>query len=377
MSTPELKTTAFDAAQRELTGEWTDWEGWAWAADFGDAVAEHRATREASNLWDESALRKWDIRGKDALALADAAFTNDMAALEVGQVRYGALCDESGKMVMDGTIFKLADDHCFSVTSYDSDGDWMRKVASDRGLDVAIEDITAATPHLQVQGPKSREILAAITEGTDLEGLRYFRFVPEGAKVGGVPCLISRTGYSGELGYELYCKPDDATALWNAVLEAGRPQGMRPIGLSAIETLRIESGLLFPDIDYFPGQTDPFEVRLDNVVKLDKPGDFVGKEALARIAAEGTPRLLTTLRIDGDQLPEYGAPVTLDGREVGIVRSPCQSPTFDMQVIAMAAIDRDLNVEGQQLSVALGEGTVDATVGAFPLHDPEKQRPRS
>ncbi len=377
MSTPELKTTAFDAAQRELTDQWTDWEGWAWAADFGDAVAEHRATREASNVWDESPLRKWDIRGKDALALADAAFTNDMAALEVGQVRYGALCDESGKMVMDGTIFKLADDHVFSVTSYDSDLDWLRKVASDRGLDVAIEDITAATPHLQVQGPKSREILAAITEGTDLEQLRYFRFVPEGATVGGVPCIVSRTGYSGELGYELYCSPDDATTLWNVVLETGKPHGLRPIGLSAIETLRIESGLLFPDIDYFPGKTDPFEVRLDKVVKLDKPGDFVGKEALARIAAEGTPRLLTTLRVEGDQVPDYGAVVTLDGRDVGIVRSPCQSPTFDMHVIAMTAIDRDLDVEGQQLDVALGDGTAKATVRQFPLHDPEKKRPRS
>jgi aminomethyltransferase len=376
MSTTELKKTAFDAAQRELTSEWTDWEGWAWAADFGDAIAEHRATREASNLWDESALRKWDIRGADALALADAAFTNDMAALEVGQVRYGALCDEAGMMLMDGTIFKLADDHCFSITSYDSDLAWLRKVAADRGLDVAIEDATAEMPHLQVQGPKSREILAPITDGTDLNQLRYFRFV-EGVTVGGIPCMVSRTGYSGELGYELYCSPGDATALWNAVLDAGKPQGMRPIGLSAIETLRIESGLLFPDIDYFPYKTDPFEVRLDNVVKLDKPGDFIGKEALRRIAAEGTARLLTTLRIEGDEVPEYGAPVTLDGRDVGIVRSPCQSPTFDMQVIAMAAVDRELTREGQELDVALGDGTVKATVGPFPLYDTQKTRPRS
>jgi aminomethyltransferase len=377
MSTPELKTTAFDAAQRALTDSWTDWEGWAWAADFGDAIAEHRATREATNVWDESPLRKWDIRGADAIPLADAAFSNDMAALEVGQVRYGALCDDAGMMVMDGTIFKLADDHCLSVTSYDSDLDWLRGVANDRGLDVTIEDVTAATPHLQVQGPKSREILAAITEGTDLTQLRYFRFVPDGVTVGGIPCMVSRTGYSGELGYELYCSVDDATALWNAVLAAAEPHGGRPIGLSAIETLRIESGLLFPDIDYFPHKTDPFEVRLDKVVKLDKPGDFVGKEALRRIAAEGTPRLLTTLRIEGDEVPEYGAAVTLDGRDVGIVRSPCQSPTFDMQVIAMAAIDRALDVEGQALDVALGDGTVKATVATFPLYDTQKTRPRS
>jgi aminomethyltransferase len=377
VATTELHRTAFDEVQREAGANWTDWEGWAWAADFGDPIAEHQATRTACNVWDESALRKWDIKGPDALALADALFTNDMAALEVGQVRYGAICDEQGKMIMDGTIFKLADDHCFSVTSYDSDLDHFRKVAADRGLEVEVKDVTAQMPHLQVQGPLAREVLGPITEGADVATLRYFRFVPDGVTVGGVPVMLSRTGYSGELGFELYCSPDDAPALWHAVLRAGEPHGARPIGLSAIETLRIESGLLFPDIDYFPHQTDPFEVRLDNVVKLDKPGEFLGRDALRKIAEEGTPRLLTTLRIEGDAVPEYGAAVTLDGRDVGIVRSPCQSPTFDMQVIAMATVDRELNEPGRRVEVALGDGTVGATVDAFPLYDTGKARPRS
>jgi aminomethyltransferase len=376
MSTTELHRTAFYDVQDQLGAEWTDWEGWAWVDHFGDPVAEHSATRNASNLWDESPLRKWDMRGPDALALADAAYTNDMASLEVGQVRYAPLCDEQGMMLMDGTVFKLADDHCFSITSYDSDLDWLKQVAADRNLEVEIKDVTADMPHLQVQGPKSREILAAITEGTDLTQLRYFRFVRDEVKVGGVPCMVSRTGYSGELGYELYCKPEHAGDLWNAVLDAGRPQGMLPIGLSAIETLRIESGLLFPDVDYFPHKTDPFEVRLDNVVKLEKPGDYVGKEALGRIAAEGTARLLITLRIEGDEVPEYGAQVTLGGREVGIVRSPCTSPTFG-EVIAMAAIDREQGGEGQELDVALGDGTVKATAAPFPIYDTEKRKPRS
>ena len=375
MSTTPLKRTAFYDVQDQLGPEWTDWEGWAWTDHFGDPTAEHIATRTTSNLWDESPLRKWDMKGADALSLADVLFTNDMAGLEVGQVRYGAICDEDGMMIMDGTVFKLADDHCFSITSYDSDLDWYRRVASDRGMDVEIEDVTAQMPHLQVQGPKSREILAPITEGADLAQLRYFRFV-EDAKVGGVPCLVSRTGYSGELGYELYPKDEDAEDLWAAVLDAGRPQGMLPIGLSAIETIRIESGLLFPDIDYFPHKTDPYEVRLDRMVKLEGRGDFIGKEALGKIAAEGTARLLTTLRIDADETPEYGAAVTQDGREVGIVRSPAKSPTFDEQ-IAMAAIDRALAGEGTTVDVALGAGTVSATVAAFPLYDTEKSRPRS
>jgi len=377
VATTELHTTAFDQVQRDAGASWTDWEGWAWAADFGDAVAEHNATRNACNLWDESPLRKWDMKGPDALKLADALFTNDMSALEVGQVRYGAICDDDGRMIMDGTIFKYADDHCFSITSYDSDLDHFRQVAADRGFDVEVTDMTAAMPHLQVQGPLAREVLGPITEGADVAELRYFRFIPEGMTVGGVPVMLSRTGYSGELGFEIYCKPDDAAELWNAILKSGGAHGLRPIGLSALETLRIESGLLFPDVDYFPHQTDPYEVRLDNVVKPDKPGDFVGKEALKRIAAEGTPRLLTTLRIDGDDVPEYGAAVTLDGNDVGIVRSPCQSPSFDMQVIAMAAIDRGLNEPGQRVDVALGDGTVGATVAEFPLYDTKKTRPRS
>jgi aminomethyltransferase len=377
VSTDELKRSAFYDAQIEAGATDADWEGWWWAGDFGDAVAEHVATRTACNMWDESPLRKWDLRGPGALALADAAFTNNMASLEVGQVRYGALCDKQGQMVMDGTVFNLGDDHCLSITSYDSDLEWLRKIASDRGLEVEITDRTAEMPHLQVQGPLAREVLGPITEGADISSLRYFRFIHEGVRVGGVPVWLSRTGYSGELGFELYCAVEDAGRLWNAVLEAGRPHGLRPIGLSAIETLRIESGLLFPDIDYFPHKTDPFEVRLDNVIKLDKPGDFSGRDALRTIAEEGTPRLLTTLRIEGDEVPEYGAAVTRDGNDVGIVRSPCQSPTFDMDVIATASIDRALVSDGERVEVALGEGTVPATVAAIPLYDTEKRRPRS
>jgi glycine cleavage system T protein (aminomethyltransferase) len=377
VSTTDLHRTAFYGVQEQAGATWTDWEGWAWAADFGDAVAEHQATRTACNLWDESPLRKWDIRGPGALSLADAVFTNDMASLEVGQVRYGPICDEKGMMVMDGTVFNLGDDHCLSITSYDSDLEWFRKVASERGLEVEVEDRTAQLPHLQVQGPRARDILGPITEGADIGALRYFRFVTEGVRVGGVPCWLSRTGYSGELGFELYCTPENAEELWHAVLDAGRAYGMRPIGLSAIETIRVESGLLFPDIDYFPHQTDPFEVRLDKMVKLDKPGDFVGRTALRAIAQRGTARLLTTLRVEGDEVPEYGAAVTLEGREVGIVRSPCKSPTFDMQVIGMAALDRDLVKDGQRVEVAVGEGTTAATVAPFPLYDTEKRRPRS
>ena len=181
-------------------------------------------------------------------------------------------------------------------------------------------------PHLQVQGPLAREVLRPITEGADIDTLRYFRFLTDGVTVGGVPVLAvaDRLFRRARLRALL-----QARRRHRAVERGGRAPasrtGCKPIGLSAIETMRIESGLLFPDIDYFPHQTDPFEVRLDNVIKLDTGSDFVGREALERIASQGTARLLTTLRIDGDEVPEYGAAVTVDGAEAGIVRSPARA----------------------------------------------------
>ncbi len=148
-------------------------------------------------------------------------------------------------MVMDGTVSNLGDGHCLSMTNDDSDLEWLRKIASDRSLDVEITERTAEMPHLQVQGPLAREVLGPITEGADVGALRYCRFLHEGVRVAGISVWLSRTGYSGELGFELYCAPEDARRC-GTPCSSGPPHGLRPIGLSAIETLRIESGFFFP-----------------------------------------------------------------------------------------------------------------------------------
>jgi aminomethyltransferase len=272
MSTESIGT-AFDSVQRGLGCEFMDWEGWRWPNHFGDPVAEHRAVRENAGVWDESPLRKWDFRGPDALRAADRIFTNDMAGLEIGQVRYAPFCDEDGKMVGDGTVFKFDDEHAWVITALDSDLEHFKQVAGD--LDVEIEPITPALPHVQLQGPRSRDLLASLCDA-DVSALRYFRFFPEQVRVGGVPVWVSRTGYSGELGYEIFCRPEDAAELWGALTSTGAV----PYGLAAVETLRIESGLIFIGYDYFQHETDPFDVSLDKVVRLDT-GDFHGKGALA------------------------------------------------------------------------------------------------
>ena len=366
MSTDIVKT-AFDRVQRELGCEFMDWEGWYWPNHFGDPVAEHRAIREDVGVWDASPLRKWDLRGGDALRAADRVFANDMLGLAVGQVRYGPFCDEQGKMVGDGTVFRHGDDHAWAVTALDSDLDHIRAVTE--GLDVTIEPITEQLPHVQLQGPRSRELLAGLT-GADVAGLPYFRFWPEQVDVGGAPCWVSRTGYSGELGYEIFCAPDHADDLWAALTGAGA----RPYGLAAVETIRIESGLIFIGYDYFQHETNPLDVNLDKVIRLDT-GDFHGKEALVE-TAKAPPRRFVTLSVEGGEAPEYGAAVTVDGAPAGTVTSPCESPTLG-RLIGLAVLESRFAEPGGSVDVALGDGTVSATVESLPIYDPEKRRPRT
>jgi glycine cleavage system T protein (aminomethyltransferase) len=359
--------TAFDAPQRELGCEFMDWEGWLWPNHFGDPVAEHRAVREGAGVWDESPLRKWDFRGRDALRAADRIFTNDMLGLERGQIRYAPFCDAEGKMVGDGTVFKFDDEHAWVITALDSDLEHFQDVVA--GLDVAIEPITTKLPHLQLQGPRSREVLAGLCDA-DVNGLRYFRFFPDQVQVGGVPAWVSRTGYSGEVGYEIFCAPGDAAALWAALTGAGAV----PYGLAAVETLRIESGLIFIGYDYFQHETNPYDMSLDKVIRLDS-GDFNGKQALAATATS-PPRRLVTLAVEGDAAPEYGAAVTSGGDPAGALTSPCESPTLG-RVIGLAMLDTRFASPGGSVDVALGEGTVPATVESLPIYDSEKRRPRA
>ena len=362
----EIVRTAFDRVQRELGGELVDWEGWYWPNHFGDPIAEHHAIRTDVGVWDASPLRKWDFQGPDAMRAADLIFTNDMLALEVGQVRYAPFCDESGKMVGDGTVFKLSDDHCWVITALDSDLGHFNGVVG--GMSVEIEPVTERVPQLGINGPRSRELLASICDA-DVQGLRYFRFWSEPVNVGGVPCWVSRTGYSGELGYELFCSPDGGEQLWAAVVGAGA----RPYGLAAVETIRIESGLIFIGYDYFQHETSPYDMGLDKMIALDG-GDFCGKAALAGEAAS-PPNRFVTLVVDGD-VPEYGAAVTKDGERAGTLTSPCESPTLG-KVIGLAVLPTRFAREGETVEVAVGDGTAPATVAPLPLYDTAKSRPRA
>ena len=223
-------------------------------------------------------------------------------------------------------------------------------------------------PHLGVIGPRSREVVQKLTD-EDLGSLKYFRFIPRPVQVAGVDVHLSRTGYGGELGYELFLRdPADAETLWNAVVGAG----VTPIGTEAIEVARVEAGLIVTDYDYEPHERTPFDFNLDRMVRLDQGLGFAGEDALRAVAAD-PPNRFVTLRYEADALPEYGAAVTKDGEEVGVLTSPTDSPRFGK--IGLAVIESAQASVGNTLGVAVGGGIVSATVDVLPIYDTEKRAP--
>ena len=341
--------------------------GWFWSDNFGNVDAEFEAIRNTASMWDVFALQKWEVTGPDAGRAAQRIFTNNLTTLVPGQVRYGAMVDESGLMLDDGTVFKLADDHWWVFTNSPDYDESLAAVAGD--LNYSIVNRTHQMPVLSIQGPKSREILQGLTD-TDLSGIRYFRFLLDPITVAGFPVQVLRTGFSGELGFELIPKREDTERLWLALVAAG----VTPVGTDAVQIARIESGLIIMETDYFIGKTSPYDVSLDKMIALDADVDFVGKEALRKTAAN-PPNRLKTLRIDGDVVPADGAAVLKNGEHVGTVTSPAASPTFG--VIGLAVLETDFSRDGETLEVALPDGATTASVTVLSIHDPDKRKARS
>ena len=364
----EARKTPFYDVTAELGAEFTEYEGYLWPDTFGDVAAEYRAQREDVGLFDASPINKWDFRGPDATIAAQRVHTNDIVGEAIGQVRYGAFCDADGLMVDDGTVFKLADDHLWVMTNKDTRSEHFAHATS--GLDVEIEFITPQLPHLFLQGPRSREALVEITD-IDLSSLGYFRFLPEQVRVAGVPVWLSRTGVSGELGYELFCRPDDAPELFLAVLKATRAT---LYGLRSIDTVRIEAGVIVTETDYPEHAYTPYDVSFDRLVNLDH--DFLGRDALAALADQPRRKRLTTLCLNTETLPEPGAPLTRSGEPAGTLTSPTVSPLAGS--VALAIVEAAAAAPGTRLEVPVGNQMALATVSdRHPVYDPEKKRPRA
>jgi glycine cleavage system T protein (aminomethyltransferase) len=361
----QARETAFHPITSKTAAGFSEEAGWLWVTSFGDIDAEYRAIREGVGMWDLSPLNKWDVTGPDALEAVQRVHTANIVGMDRGQVRYGAFVDEDGRVVDDGTVFRFDDEHLWVCTNSNEREEYF--ASATKGLDVAITYVAPDLPSMQIQGPKSRDLLRMITDA-DLDALRYFRFFPEQVEVGGVPVWLSRTGFSGELGYEVFLRAEHAGALWAAVEGAGAV----PYGADVIEPIRVEVGMIVTDYDYEPGTRTPFDLGLDRFVALHERN--MRTEALRAVAAD-PPNRFVTIRLHGDELPEYGSTVTRDGEEIGVLTSPAVSPRHGP--IGLAILRKDAAAPGTQVSVAGPDGAIAGTVDVLSIDDPAKERPRS
>jgi len=336
VSTPRL--TALDALHRALGATMTDFAGWDMPLRYGSERDEHNAVRNAAGLFDLSHMGEITVTGPQAAEALDYALVGRLTALGVGRARYTMICDPDGGILDDLIVYRL-DDTVFMIVANASNAQVVLDAVTDRagGFDAVVTDDRDAYALIAVQGPESPGILASLTDA-DLDGLKYYAGLP--GTVAGVQALIARTGYTGEDGFELFVAPADAEPLWKALTAAGAGAGLVPCGLSCRDTLRLEAGMPLYGHELTPATT-PYDAGLGRVVKLDKPGDFVGREALeaaAGRAAATPPRTLVGLVAEGRRVPRAGYRVVAGGAAIGEVTSGAPSPTLG-KPIAMAYVD--------------------------------------
>jgi aminomethyltransferase len=393
-----LKVTPFHPRTSALCAShaWRRWAGHIAASSYELLHdREYHAIRSSAALLDVSPLHKYMVTGPDAARLLDRIVTRDVARMKVGQVAYTPWCDSAGKVIDDGTISRLGE-HVFRMTSADPNLRWLSENAV--GLEVTIDDVSDATAALALQGPNSRAILERATE-KDLSGLKYFRLTQ--AAIRGVPVTITRTGYTGDLGYEIWVDAQRALPLWDAIVDAGTPYGITPTGLLALDMARIEAGLILIDVDYIStrkalieGQkSSPYEINLAWTVNLEKEY-FIGRDALAAEAARAPAWQFVGIEVDWDSLESLYAdvglpprlpgmawrvsvPVYVDGKQVGYATSGSWSPLLK-KYIALAHVEARHAKPGTDVAM---EVTVEhrrkrarAKVAQLPFFNPERKR---
>lgn len=331
----EPRPTPLHKVHEELGASLTDFAGWLMPLRYGSETAEHQAVRTAAGLFDLSHMGEIAVHGPAAADLLDYALVGHLSKLAAGRARYTMICDTDGGVLDDLIVYRIDDDD-YLVVANAANHPTVLAALTERasGFDAAVTDRTDEWALLAVQGPKTVEILRRLTDAP-LDELKYYSSHP--ATVAGHPVLLARTGYTGEDGFELFARPDAAVPLWSALTEAGTATGLTPAGLAARDTLRLEAGMPLYGNE-LSREVTPYEAGLGRVVKLDKPGDFVGKAALAVRSDEGPRRTLIGLVGQGRRVPRHGYPVLRDGVECGVVTSGAPSPTLG-RPIAMAYVD--------------------------------------
>jgi glycine cleavage system T protein (aminomethyltransferase) len=367
-ATEHLHETALIDVHRALGARLIEFGGWRMPVQYTGILEEHRAVRERAGLFDLSHMGELFVEGDDAGDALAAALVSDPRALAVGRAQYSMICAPDGGVIDDLIVYRLAPERFLVVANAGNAAVVSDELATRlEQWRAVLDDRSLATSLVAIQGPRAAEVLAPLTD-IDLDALRYYA-IAEG-QVAGIPALVARTGYTGEDGFEVFVDWARGPEVWEALATAGKGAGVVACGLGARDTLRLEAGmpLYGNELDR---ETNPFEAGLGRVVKLDKPGDFVGRASLARIADEGPAKQLVGMIVTGRGIARHGYPV-LDGDErTGVVTSGTHSPTLG-KPIAMAYVAPGDAEPGTILSVEIREQPVAAEVVPLPFY----KRPR-
>jgi len=355
-----LKKTPLNALHRQLGARMVSFGGWDMPVQYTGVIDEHLAVRRAAGLFDVSHMGEILVEGPGALSLVQHLTTNDASKLVDGQVQYSALCRPDGGTVDDVTLYRFGPERfmfCVNAANTDKDFAWMEQVKAGGNLaDVELRNASHDFAQIALQGPVSRTILERLCD-CDLAPLEYYHFI-EGS-LATIPTIISRTGYTGELGYELYVPAERGAEMWLALMTSGKQDGLVPVGLGARDTLRLEMGYALYGHE-LSDTISPLEAGLGWITKFDK-GDFVGRDALIAQKESGVPRRLVGFTMDAPGIPRADYPVYSAGREVGVVTSGTQSPSL-RQGVGLALVETAAARLGDTLEIGIRSRTVPATI---------------
>lgn len=356
------KTPLFDVHRRS-GGKMVEFAGWALPVQYNSILAEHEAVRSRAGLFDVSHMGKVTVRGKGAFDFLQRIATGDIGVLVDGQAIYSLMCYPDGGVVDDILVYRFGPGDFFLVlnaANTDKDYNWL---VQNNIEGVKISNVSEDFAQIALQGPRSEKILQALTE-TDLNNLRFFRMLCD-VEIAGAKCMVSRTGYTGEDGFEIYTSPDSAPALWDAILEAGKPCGVVPAGLGARDSLRLEACLPLYGHELSADIT-PIEAGLGRFVRFDKP-DFIGRAALAACSSKGAARKLAGFKMEERGVPRANYPVESAGREVGFVTSGGYSPTLKKNV-GLALLEADRAGQGDKIDVVIRGKKLRAVIVPIPFY---------
>ena len=358
----DSKKTALYDVHKQMRARLIPFGGWSMPVEYSGITKEHNAVRAAAGLFDVSHMGEFEIRGPQALDLVQFVTSNDASKLVDGQVQYSALPTETGAVVDDVLVYRRAQDHFMLVVNASNIEKDFRWIESKNRFEATVEDISDAITLLSIQGPRAEEILQRFTE-TRLASIPFYRF--QVGRVGRADAILSRTGYTGEDGFEIYFSSEHSEAIWNAILETGQPFGLLPAGLGARNTLRLEARLLLYGND-MDESTTLLEAGLGWIVKLEK-GDFIGRAALEKQKGEGVRRSLVGFEMLGRDIARDHYPVLIDGKEVGHVTSGSPSITLKKN-IGLAYLPADHRAAGSTFQVLVRGRLCDAQVVPTPFY---------